>query len=29
MNSISENVYIDKLDYTFNKYNNTYIEPLK
>ena len=29
MNSISKNMYIDKLDYIVNKYNNTYQRPLK
>ena len=29
MTSISENVYIDKLDDIVNKYNNTYHIPLK
>ena len=29
MNSISKNVYIDKLDYIANKYNNTYHRTIK
>ena len=29
MTSISENVYIDKLDNTENKYNNTYHRTIK
>ena len=29
MNSISKNMYIDKLDYIVNKYNNIYQRPLK
>ena len=29
MNSISKNVYIDKLDYIVNKYNNAYHSKIK
>ena len=29
MNSISKNVYIDQLDHTVNKYNNTYHSTIK
>ena len=29
MTSISKNVYIDKLDYIVNKYNNTYHNTIK
>ena len=29
MNSVSKNVYIDKLDDTVNKYNNTYHSTIK
>ena len=29
MTSISKNVYIDKLDYIVNKYNNTYHSTIK
>ena len=29
MTSISENVYIDKLDYIVNEYNNTCHSPIK
>ena len=29
MNSVSKNVYIDKLDDTANKYNNTYHSTIK
>ena len=29
MSSISENVYIDKLDEVVNKYNNTYHQTIK
>ena len=29
MTSVSENVYIDKLDYIMNKYNNTYRSAIK
>ena len=29
MNSLSKNVYINKLDDIVNKYNNTYYRPIK
>ena len=29
MTSVSKNVYVDKLDYTVNKYSNTYHSTIK